>query len=258
MKVFSHHNTHRPIYAKAIAVLARSMHSLSCIRNTPNNSKTQQDPTRNAINTHEKKIPEGAQVTQQHLDITHLPILVTDKIASYLSFEDLANLANAGHDGYALVDLYLSKKQDVDKDGNPAMMRALDANLAETLIINYLARFPDEVDRRNPSGDSVLTLAIKLGKPLSLISKLINMSDLNASYTQDNHGAHQTALHIAAAYGRIEVVELFIDAGVNINQTANNDRATALHYAKKAGHQHMQSFLKEHGAISTHFIMRYT
>ena len=257
MKAVSHHNTHHPIYVKTIALLSRSVYRLSCVRNTPSKRKAQQDCTLKVIDNHKKKNRESAQVTQPHLSLANLPIPIVDNVASYLSFKDMANLAQAGHDGYALVDVYFSKRQGVDKEGNPAMISALHANLAEELIIRYLARFPDEVEQRDRFGDSVLTLAIKLGKPLSLISKLMNMSNLNASYTQGNHYVRQTVLHIAAEQGRIDVVELFIDAGVSVNQTANNGRATALHYAKKAGHRNMQSFLKEHAAISTHFMMRY-
>lgn len=196
-------------------------------------------------------------VNSAKFDLSSLPVPVLDQIADKLSADDLTQLANSSADGYAFVATYLSKKQALDKEGNSFILRALHSNLDARLIINHLEHFPELAEQRNHSGDSAFSLAIKLGSPLAIIAKLVDMKvNLNSSYPVPRKYARQTALHIAAECGRLDVVKLLLDAGVTINQTANNDRATALHYAKKAHHENVVNFLNQRGAVFEYYTLR--
>ena len=57
-------------------------------------------------------------------------------------------------------------------------------------------------------------------------------------------------LHIASAAGDIRTVELLINAGVDIDVLGDMDN-TALHYARRKGHDDVARFLIDHGASSS-------
>ncbi|MGB7131883.1 MAG: ankyrin repeat domain-containing protein, partial [Candidatus Sulfotelmatobacter sp.] len=57
-----------------------------------------------------------------------------------------------------------------------------------------------------------------------------------------------TALSVAAARGREEVVRLLIENGANIN-AADLDGGTPLHWARTHGYQHIEDLLRQHGAL---------
>jgi cytochrome c len=55
-----------------------------------------------------------------------------------------------------------------------------------------------------------------------------------------------TALHIAADQGCLECVVLLANAGADVN-ARTSERATALHLAKRNGHNAIVDYLKQHG-----------
>jgi ankyrin repeat protein len=63
----------------------------------------------------------------------------------------------------------------------------------------------------------------------------------------DSNG--DSLLHIASAAGDLRTVELLINAGVHIDLLGDMDN-TALHYAKRKGHEEVARFLIDHGASS--------
>jgi ankyrin repeat protein len=56
-----------------------------------------------------------------------------------------------------------------------------------------------------------------------------------------------TPLHIAAIWGRVDIAEALLKAGIDINKCGEN-RFTALHEAVSQGHAKMVLLLLEHGA----------
>jgi len=64
----------------------------------------------------------------------------------------------------------------------------------------------------------------------------------------DSNG--DSLLHIASAAGDLRTVELLIGAGVRIDLLGDMDN-TALHYAKRKGHEDVAKFLIDHGASTT-------
>lgn len=60
-------------------------------------------------------------------------------------------------------------------------------------------------------------------------------------------GGGGSALHIAAAQGRIDIVKVLLEAGAEINRKDFLDGDTALKWAEKQGHHDIVALLKEHG-----------
>jgi ankyrin repeat protein len=64
----------------------------------------------------------------------------------------------------------------------------------------------------------------------------------------DSNGDH--LLHIAAYLGDLRTVSLLVNAGVDIDLLGDMEN-TALHCAKRKGHEDVAKFLIDHGASTT-------
>jgi hypothetical protein len=85
------------------------------------------------------------------------------------------------------------------------------------------------VNYRDDSGDSVLMLAVNLGKPLQMIRLLLDAgADVNAINNKDSGRKDKTALLYAAGYGdNTNVMRLLLKRGADIN-AQDEDGMTAL------------------------------
>lgn len=57
-----------------------------------------------------------------------------------------------------------------------------------------------------------------------------------------------TLLHIAAKYGRVEICEMLLDRGANVNVVDNRFFSTPLHMAALVGHKEVCTLLLSRGA----------
>ena len=79
--------------------------------------------------------------------------------------------------------------------------------------------------------------ALLEGVPLRLKQQMLRAHD----------GERSTALHFAAAFGRLPVVRLLLDAGADVN-ALDQERFTALTWACRRGHTNIARLLLSHGA----------
>lgn len=101
-----------------------------------------------------------------------------------------------------------------------------------------------DVDAKNPHGGTAIMFAARAGH-VEIAQLLIDAgADLNV------HGnyAGTTALIWAAQYGPAEIVRLFIQGKAEIN-AKNHDGNTALDFAKERGHAEIVDILQSAGGI---------
>ena len=85
-------------------------------------------------------------------------------------------------------------------------------------------------------------LFMAVGKnDIATVSALVNPGNVNGKINGNG------LLHIASAKGYIEIAELLIDRGADVNATTNTNK-TPLFFASREGHAHMVAFLLSHGA----------
>ena len=85
-------------------------------------------------------------------------------------------------------------------------------------------------------------LFMAVGKnDITTVSALVNPGNVNGKINGN------CLLHIASAKGYIEIAELLIARGADVNATTNTNK-TPLFFASREGHAHMVAFLLSHGA----------
>eukprot|EP00192_Tetraselmis_astigmatica_P011495 CAMPEP_0117671630 /NCGR_PEP_ID=MMETSP0804-20121206/13447_1 /TAXON_ID=1074897 /ORGANISM="Tetraselmis astigmatica, Strain CCMP880" /LENGTH=382 /DNA_ID=CAMNT_0005480125 /DNA_START=212 /DNA_END=1357 /DNA_ORIENTATION=+ len=92
-------------------------------------------------------------------------------------------------------------------------------------VVRVLLQAGANVEARDCHGSSSILLAVASGHCDVLVALLAGGANPNTS------GAHDIALHHAAAVGNILAVEALISAGANVNATAPADGKSALHIA---------------------------
>jgi len=73
----------------------------------------------------------------------------------------------------------------------------------------------------------------------------LNQGDNSTNWYRNHHG--NTALHIAALQGYMNIVEILLDIGIDIN-SKNNNGNTALHVAAIHGNMNIVEILLDRGA----------
>ncbi|XP_058801049.1 uncharacterized protein LOC131669875 [Phymastichus coffea] len=79
------------------------------------------------------------------------------------------------------------------------------------------------------------------------IQELGNIVNLREEVTKEDPNTWWTPLHYVSESGQIEAVQLFLDAGANIN-AFNSDHMTPLHLAVLGGHVQLTEYLIDRGA----------
>ena len=90
------------------------------------------------------------------------------------------------------------------------------------------------IKSKNKFGQNAIHEAAKTGNT-EIFNYLITRADTEDIHARDENNGN-TALHLAAAWGRAEVVEILLNASDRILATKNNDPSTAAHLAAVSGH----------------------
>jgi ankyrin repeat protein len=111
-------------------------------------------------------------------------------------------------------------------------------------VAEFLVENRADVNMRAHNGQQVMPIhAASASGQLEIVQLLLaHGADVNA---QQEGGF--VPLHNAAQNGQLEMVRLFLDKGADVN-AANKDGLTALHYALEGGHEAVADLLREHGA----------
>ena len=96
------------------------------------------------------------------------------------------------------------------------------------------------------AGDKLLKAAKK--GDIAVVKKCMNKVENSSLLIEQARGkAGKTALHLAAKSGHLEIIQLLLERGADIN-TRDRKGKTALHLAAKSGHLDITKLLLERGA----------
>lgn len=123
--------------------------------------------------------------------------------------------------------------------GPNELWRACAAN--NLVLVKKLIDEKADVNAKNPSGKTVLHVAVETHNQPLITMLLANDSDVHAA-TQRGF----TPLHVAAQHGYVEAITALVGAGANINSLAGT---TPLHEAAAAGHREATLALLSLGAV---------
>ena len=111
-----------------------------------------------------------------------------------------------------LVEVYEANVNAVNKDGNPALILAMEKGYVE--IVKLLLEAGANANARDKDGNYALILAMEEG--YVGIVKLLLEAGANTN-ARDEYG--WTALMNAARDGHVEIVKLLLEAGADVNAT---------------------------------------
>lgn len=115
-------------------------------------------------------------------------------------------------------------------------------------IVNWMLDNGVTVDVRNRLGATPLFSAVH-NKRLEIAHFLLDRgAAVNARVI---NGDNRTSLHEAAALGSVDLVQLLLDGGADINATTSDENQTPLHWAEKVGQQKTADLLIQNGADIT-------
>jgi len=115
-------------------------------------------------------------------------------------------------------------------------------------IMTLLIKYGADVNSKNRYSTLYpifeILASVKIENPFPLVKLLIdNGADIEVT---DSFG--NTVLHYAIEKESMELIELFISLGCNINYSARHDKDTPLHYAYFQKNKKIIDYLLEHGA----------
>ena len=140
-----------------------------------------------------------------------------------------------------LVDLLVKKGCNVDaadKDGKTALHKAAERGHLE--FVDLLVKKGCNVDAVDKDGKTALHKALQNNYHLETIKLLVGRTQKMPSVVGES------ALHKAAKRGHLELVDLLVKKGCNVD-AADKDGKTALHKAAERGHLELVDLLVEKG-----------
>ena len=156
--------------------------------------------------------------------------------------KNTALMKAAIHNNESAIDLLIRLKADINLsnvyDKNALMMAAEYENLN---IFKKLLAAGADIYKIDKSGSDILTF-VAANNSIDILEFLINNNYIDRFNSKNN------SLFIAAAIGHIEVVDLLLNQGINVNYIDINSGNTALIAATKEGHYEIVRRLIETGA----------
>lgn len=107
--------------------------------------------------------------------------------------------------------------------------------------------FAKDIFRGNSEADIALLRAVVELDVEKALSKAKKALELGANVNAKDGKFSVTALMLASSKGRIELVDLLVKKGADVN-VKDDEGFTALWYASRANHIEVMAYLQEHGA----------
>lgn len=142
----------------------------------------------------------------------------------------------ARHGGTSIVEELLKPRPD-------SLTGGIDATSGQNAIVpgqkltkRISDRWPifDQIQAKNSDGNTPMHLAAEEGKA-DVVKMLLEKSDKDICGRVYNQ-AGESVLHVAAKKGRLRVIQELLNRKVDVSQTTQNDKNTALHLAAARGH----------------------
>ena len=119
-------------------------------------------------------------------------------------------------------------------------------------MVQVLLKYKADISARDNFGENALHNAShgsgsEIGPSLSYVALLLLKHGADVNARTDKDKGHSTPLHIAAEYGRVEVVHVLLQHGADVD-TEDGSGRTALQLASDRGHHEIMKLLSEHRA----------
>ena len=119
-------------------------------------------------------------------------------------------------------------------------------------MVQVLLKYKADISARDNFGENALHNAShgsgsEIGPSLSNVAQLLLKHGADVNARTDKDKGHSTPLHIAAEYGRVEVVHVLLQHGADVD-TEDGSGRTALQHASDKGHHEIMKLLSEHRA----------
>ena len=148
-----------------------------------------------------------------------------------------------------MVKFLLSRGADLDtnKDNSiitPFMTAVCRSNLT---VVTFLLSKGVDINQCDSRGNNALQEITWSEQPIQIpILKLLLANGINVNHLDDKKG-HGTALYSASAEGDLEVVQILISHGADVNLVAKSGESP-LHFASEMGHLEIVTCLLDNGA----------
>ena len=131
-----------------------------------------------------------------------------------------------------------------DVNGNTALHYSVSHGSFDvvSVLLDSKVANPNIMNKAGYTCIMLISLAqIQNGTNRAVVSRLFSLGDVNIRATQ--HG--QTALMLAVSHGRLDMVQLLVEAGADVN-IRDEDGSTALMCAAEHGHMEIVKYLVQH------------
>ena len=129
----------------------------------------------------------------------------------------------------------------IDKAGLTPLLLAVKEGQVE--MVGVLLAAGADPNQTSPQNWSPLHEAAVTGKP-EIVRMLLGKGAKPMVFEVQNHG---TPLHIACFHGNLEICQLLVKAGADIN-ARDREHLTPVWHARDQGHLKVVAWMKEHGA----------
>jgi Ankyrin repeats (3 copies) len=136
-----------------------------------------------------------------------------------------------------------------DYNMTPLLSAAFDG---EFEMVQVLLKYKADINARDKYGENALHNASNgsrsvIGPSLSNVARLLLKHGADVNARTDKDKGHSTPLHLAAHFGRLEVVHVLLEHGADVG-TEDGSGRTALQLASDKGHHEIMKLLSEHRA----------
>ena len=137
-----------------------------------------------------------------------------------------------------------------DFNMTPLLSAAFDG---EFEMVQVLLKYKADINARDEYGENALHNAShgsprsEVGPSLSNVARLLLKHGADVNARTDKDKGHFTPLHLAAHFGRLEVVHVLLEHGADVG-TEDGSGRTALQHASVKGHHEIMKLLSEHRA----------